>query len=659
MQKDIIIEELTRNHNNQIELLKKQFELDLVSATQQVEKRIKKQFEEEYSNSKLSEIKSNLEIQVMKLQKEIRKKDSEQEKYLKDKQIFMEQELTKKIQRQMKEKLKDQLEEERSILKQKNDERTEMIQILHKDIEALKKQNDALKEKILKLESHAEEDKIELMKYQKTISELDQEWVRINKENADLTKRKQQQEIELENQKTEFMKNLEMMKKKAYDEIAHEKDKLKVIYEEMEKIRTRNEMKHNLEIETLNTIKRELGKERDFIIEQIKMQCHVQKEEILKNIEEIKPKKPPPLPPFKIPTNPAPNSSVSRSTKNSSEEASSDDSSPTTKPKRNRRVSPPNAKTKVASVSRTKNISSPTSSQSQSQSQSSTMSSLSRNTFFSLLPSSPYLLQMDEDEHEMNDFKLSQSAWTGLKKVVILKELPRGSLENQNFLCFACGKEITWKLFAAYCHYSGKYFCNSCHHDYTAIIPSKVLFDWNFAKFPVSDFYYNFLKEIYAEPLFDIDTINPKIYNIVPKLTKIQSSRKKLRYMRDFIVTCRKKDELFSKIENRLYFIDTNYYSLKDLEEIYNQTFQQTIISLGNCWVKHITTCELCSGKGTVCEFCKQKEVIFPFQSNTTQCNSCKAIFHKKCYTPQNCPKCNRRSKQKQIKKPSKKKLYQ
>lgn len=64
----------------------------------------------------------------------------------------------------------------------------------------------------------------------------------------------------------------------------------------------------------------------------------------------------------------------------------------------------------------------------------------------------------------------------------------------------------------------------------------------------------------------------------------------------------------------------------------------------------HVTSCELCLAKGFICEFCKQKEVIFPFQSGTcTRCKECKTCFHKDCFQDEECPKCIRMKLRRQL----------
>ena len=52
---------------------------------------------------------------------------------------------------------------------------------------------------------------------------------------------------------------------------------------------------------------------------------------------------------------------------------------------------------------------------------------------------------------------------------------------------------------------------------------------------------------------------------------------------------------------------------------------------------------QLCKAKGYFCEFCRSKEIIYPFDFATTvRCNDCRSLAHKKCYNRATCPKCAR-----------------
>jgi len=235
--------------------------------------------------------------------------------------------------------------------------------------------------------------------------------------------------------------------------------------------------------------------------------------------------------------------------------------------------------------------------------------------------------------------------WRKPKRQIFFKEHTKGSVLKQNNVCAGCSKSIQsgWWVSPPYCRYSGKYFCTNCHKNSKYLIPARILHHWDFKHYPISEFYYSFLKEMYHEPLFDIHAINPGLFNTVPQLKKIKTLRQQLRYMKDFILTCRHKDSLTQIIGNRFYLVDTEFYSLADLVEISKHKFLSWLRGICETWVKHIINCELCRVKGSICGFCKSSEIIYPWNLlNTTQCPRCKSIAHRACYHPEKCPKCLR-----------------
>lgn len=64
-------------------------------------------------------------------------------------------------------------------------------------------------------------------------------------------------------------------------------------------------------------------------------------------------------------------------------------------------------------------------------------------------------------------------------------------------------------------------------------------------------------------------------------------------------------------------------------------------------FTKHIKiTCEICKGRGHICEVCSNDQALYPFESNAVTCEECKGVFHKTCFNRKdNCPKCIRLKK--------------
>ena len=65
-------------------------------------------------------------------------------------------------------------------------------------------------------------------------------------------------------------------------------------------------------------------------------------------------------------------------------------------------------------------------------------------------------------------------------------------LDKQNYECSDCSKAIG-TLFgpAKVCSYTKLYYCDECHLDEASVIPSKIVYSWNFQTYKV------FLGEVY------------------------------------------------------------------------------------------------------------------------------------------------------------------
>jgi len=126
-------------------------------------------------------------------------------------------------------------------------------------------------------------------------------------------------------------------------------------------------------------------------------------------------------------------------------------------------------------------------------------------------------------------------------------------------------------------------------------------------------------------------------------------------------------------------------YSVRDLLKLKDKTLARKLARyMMDCLTHITTTCEICKGKGSICELCNQKNLLFPFQfGKVARCpscfaggplsQSCNTLFHASCakkfgiITPPppkpksknslpppplpvpeyhtNCPKCQRRLK--------------
>ncbi|XP_055632150.1 run domain Beclin-1-interacting and cysteine-rich domain-containing protein [Toxorhynchites rutilus septentrionalis] len=230
----------------------------------------------------------------------------------------------------------------------------------------------------------------------------------------------------------------------------------------------------------------------------------------------------------------------------------------------------------------------------------------------------------------------------------------QAQMKKQNYRCAGCGMKVAaaYSNRFRYCHYLGKYNCSGCHKNQMSALPSKVIERWDFAFHPVSTFAYHLLNDIAACPLYRINHLNPKLFEKIRILQVAQNIRLNLRYIRDFIFSCRFAEDLklsFSHIPDHI-TSDLDSWSMSDFISVGNGSFQKEKMDFMRRCEKHIFNCELCIAHGFFCENCDRKEVIFPWQKRIVKCGKCGACFHEACVTPI-CVKCDRLLKRRSNKK--------
>ena len=82
-------------------------------------------------------------------------------------------------------------------------------------------------------------------------------------------------------------------------------------------------------------------------------------------------------------------------------------------------------------------------------------------------------------------------------------------------------------------------------------------------------------------------------------------------------------------------------YSLQDLVDTNSGELPSKLHKLIEVFTKHIKEeCELCRGRGHICEICSNDEVLYPFDAAAYVCNECNSVLHRHCYSRKNnCPK--------------------
>ncbi|KNC78766.1 hypothetical protein SARC_08807 [Sphaeroforma arctica JP610] len=200
------------------------------------------------------------------------------------------------------------------------------------------------------------------------------------------------------------------------------------------------------------------------------------------------------------------------------------------------------------------------------------------------------------------------------------------------------------------CNLTGLYYCKPCMSTDKHIIPARVLMNWDCRLYTVSAHAVptlNFIREL---PIIDLAQVNPFLTFHVPELKRAAELRQRLCAVIDFVLTCRVENA--SKILRKvgplqLHLVDPKQlYSLNDLVLANHLQLDTLLHQLSQWCEKHVLACDLCSQKGSYCEFCRSEDIIYPFHlAETTACSKCHSLAHTHCFDADACPKCRRLEK--------------
>uniref|UniRef100_A0A1D5QHS6 Rubicon like autophagy enhancer n=1 Tax=Macaca mulatta TaxID=9544 RepID=A0A1D5QHS6_MACMU len=195
----------------------------------------------------------------------------------------------------------------------------------------------------------------------------------------------------------------------------------------------------------------------------------------------------------------------------------------------------------------------------------------------------------------------------------------------QNFFCAGCGTPIEPKFVKRlrYCEYLGKYFCDCCHSYAESCIPARILMMWDFKKYYVSNFSKRLLDSIWNQPIFNLLSIGQSLYAKAKELGRMKEIQEQLFHIKKLLKTCRFADSALKEFEQVPGHLtdELHLFSLEDLVRIKKGLLAPLLKDILKASLAHVAGCELCQGKGFICEFCQNTTVIFPFQTAT--CRRC------------------------------------
>ncbi|XP_011308279.1 differentially expressed in FDCP 8 homolog isoform X1 [Fopius arisanus] len=253
---------------------------------------------------------------------------------------------------------------------------------------------------------------------------------------------------------------------------------------------------------------------------------------------------------------------------------------------------------------------------------------------------------------------------------IFTKEIcPEKGLSAQLYRCAECHTKITFTITKGLslpcfgspfrqtesawveprlCDYTGLYFCQRCHWNTPAVIPARVIRNWDLDPRKVSRSASQLLGLLNERPVLPLEELNPKLFTLVPDLSLLKRLREELQMMKKYLVFCPDADfqGLPWRAGLRNHMIENSgNYSMKDLIDLQNGVLMEEIRVAYDAMRNHITeSCELCYARGHLCEICGNDEVIFPWDASAVCCHQCNAVHHRVCWSKRNhcCPKCAR-----------------
>lgn len=211
-------------------------------------------------------------------------------------------------------------------------------------------------------------------------------------------------------------------------------------------------------------------------------------------------------------------------------------------------------------------------------------------------------------------------------------------LEAQHYTCAGCHKHFDdgmtlmrdivqtfgWGK-PRLCVYTGQLFCSSCHTNDTAVLPAKVLHQWDFGQYSVSQLAKSYLDSIHDQPMLCASAVNPLLFSKVPALNHVMGIRKQIGTMLPY-VRCPFRRSINKGLGSRRYLLENNdFFALKDLIDLSKGAFAVLPMMVENVSrriLEHITEqCLVCCDVGVACgarQACDDpSSLIFPFQVST------------------------------------------
>ncbi|KAM9047082.1 differentially expressed in FDCP 8 homolog isoform 7-T9 [Megaptera novaeangliae] len=193
---------------------------------------------------------------------------------------------------------------------------------------------------------------------------------------------------------------------------------------------------------------------------------------------------------------------------------------------------------------------------------------------------------------------------------------PEAGLDSQDYRCAECRAPISLRGVpseARQCDYTGQYYCSHCHWNDLAVIPARVVHNWDFEPRKVSRGSMRYLALMVSRPVLRLREINPLLFNYVEELVEIrvldaagatlfatqqeagvghgQKLRQDILLMKPYFITCREAmaARLLLQLQDRQHFVENDeMYSVQDLLDAHTGRLGCSLAETHTLFAKHI-----------------------------------------------------------------------
>lgn len=169
--------------------------------------------------------------------------------------------------------------------------------------------------------------------------------------------------------------------------------------------------------------------------------------------------------------------------------------------------------------------------------------------------------------------------------LLAMKICPERGLQAQNFCCSVCGNGISMTE-SLRCDFSGEYMCPGCHGGRRSVNPVRILRNWDFARYSISEKSRRQIVATAYTELVDLCAANPQVFRSVAGFGEIDALRRTIvRLTRERLgaVDKRQREKELRRLEMLAWpkthlLHDARLYTMEDLVEVHGGCFYSTVL---------------------------------------------------------------------------------